>query len=109
MTEKSLPEESIFARAQELASTAERDAYVDRACHGDPTLRAEVEALLRADARSGDLLDLPEQSAATLDRRASNVPARRSARTSWSKRSVKAAWASSGWPSRRIPCAARWR
>ena len=67
MTEPSLPEESIFAQALEIASTAERAAFLDRACGNNQALRAEVEALLRAHARVGDLLDLPERSAATLD------------------------------------------
>jgi serine/threonine protein kinase len=69
MTERSLPEESIFAQARELESPAERAVYLDRACGDDRNLRAAVESLLRADdARACDLLDLPERSAATLDR-----------------------------------------
>jgi serine/threonine protein kinase/tetratricopeptide (TPR) repeat protein len=67
MTERSLPEEAIFAQALELESDAERAAYLDRACDDNPTLRAAVESLLRADARSGDMLDLPERSVAALD------------------------------------------
>jgi serine/threonine protein kinase/tetratricopeptide (TPR) repeat protein len=63
MTESSLPEQTIFAQALEIESAAEREAFLDRACGCNPTLRAEVEALLRADARSGDLLDLPERAA----------------------------------------------
>ena len=60
MPEPSLPEESIFAQALEIQSAAERAAFLDRACGDNPALRAEVEALLRASQRSGDLLDLPE-------------------------------------------------
>jgi serine/threonine protein kinase/tetratricopeptide (TPR) repeat protein len=60
MTEPSLPEESIFAKALEITSVAERAAFLDRACGQDKTLRAEVDALLHAQERSGDLLDLPE-------------------------------------------------
>src|SRR6516225_7674458 len=60
MPEPSLPEESIFAQALEIQSAAERAAFLDRACGDNPALRAEVEALLRAHERSGDLLDLPE-------------------------------------------------
>src|SRR5439155_17796232 len=67
MTEPSLLQESIFLQALERASPAERAAYLDRACGGKPELRAEVEALLRAHEKSGDLLDLPDQPAATLD------------------------------------------
>jgi WD40 repeat protein/serine/threonine protein kinase len=67
MNEPSLPEESIFAQALEIESAAERAAYLDRACGENRQLRAEVEALLRADEKSGDLLDLPEKPAATVD------------------------------------------
>jgi serine/threonine protein kinase/WD40 repeat protein len=67
MTEPSLPEETIFAQALELDSADERAAFLERACGGDRTLRAGVEALLRADERSGDLLDLPERPSARLN------------------------------------------
>jgi serine/threonine protein kinase/tetratricopeptide (TPR) repeat protein len=66
MNEPSLPEEAIFAQALELRSAAERAAYLDRACGADRHLRAEVEALLRANEQSGDLLDLPEKPVATV-------------------------------------------
>jgi serine/threonine protein kinase/tetratricopeptide (TPR) repeat protein len=68
MTELSLPEESIFAQALEIYSAAERVAYLERACGDNQALRAEVEALLRANERSGDLLDLPENPVANSDR-----------------------------------------
>src|SRR6185369_14965621 len=74
MTEPSLPEESIFAQALEMASAVERAAFLDRACGKNPALRAEVEALLRAHERSGDLLDLPEKMRTT----AEEPPARES-------------------------------
>jgi eukaryotic-like serine/threonine-protein kinase len=67
MTEPSLPEESILLQALEIASAAERAAYLDLACGDNRHLRAEVEALLRAHAQSGDLLDLPEKLAVTVD------------------------------------------
>ena len=67
MNEPSLPEESIFAQALDLESAAERAAYLDHACGANRQLRAEVEALLRANEKSGDLLDLPEKPAATVD------------------------------------------
>jgi hypothetical protein len=67
MAELSLPEESIFAQAQEIGAAAERATFLDRACGDNPALRAEAEALLRANEHSGDLLDLPEQPAATVD------------------------------------------
>src|SRR5579859_845124 len=67
MTEQSLPEESIFGQALEIESVAERAAFLDRACGDNQALRAEVEALLRASERSGDLLDLPENQVLTTD------------------------------------------
>jgi serine/threonine protein kinase/Flp pilus assembly protein TadD len=63
MNESSLPEESIFAQALQAKSAAERDAYLDRACGANPRLRADVEALLHANEKSGDLLDLPDKPA----------------------------------------------
>src|SRR5437016_13671509 len=67
MSEPSLPEESIFAQALEIGSAAERATFLDRACGENQALRAEVEALLRAHERSGDVLDLPEMPAVTVD------------------------------------------
>jgi serine/threonine protein kinase/Tfp pilus assembly protein PilF len=67
MTESSLPEESIFAQALEITSTAERAAFLNRACGNNQALRVEVEALLRAHEQSGDLLDLPEKPPVTTD------------------------------------------
>jgi hypothetical protein len=61
------PEESIFAQALEIASAAERAAFLDRACGQNETLRAEVETLLRAQGRSGDLLGLTENFSVTAD------------------------------------------
>src|SRR5262245_15889958 len=66
MNEPSLPQESIFFEALALKSTAERAAYLARACAGDQELQAQVEALLRAHEKSGDLLDLPEKPAVTI-------------------------------------------
>src|SRR2546421_4696 len=67
MTELPLPQESIFAQALEITSAAERAAFLDRACGHEQALRTEVEALLRAQERSGDLLDLPENAPVTTD------------------------------------------
>src|SRR5262245_17903383 len=68
MTEEPLPEESIFAQALEIGSAADRAAFLNLACGDNLGLRADVEALLRADARSGDLLDLPETLPDTINR-----------------------------------------
>ena len=65
MTEPSLAEESIFAQALEIGSSAERAAFLDRACGQNRVLRADVEALLGAHGRNGDLLDLLDKPAVT--------------------------------------------
>ena len=67
MTEPSLPEESILLQVLEIALAAERAAYLEHACGDNRHLRTDVEALLRAHAQSGDLLDLPEKPAVTFD------------------------------------------
>ncbi|HJZ91946.1 MAG TPA: protein kinase [Gemmataceae bacterium] len=66
MAEPRIPEESIFAQALEVPA-AERSAFLDRACGRDARLRADVEALLLADDQTGDLLDLPDSQADTVD------------------------------------------
>jgi tetratricopeptide (TPR) repeat protein/serine/threonine protein kinase len=48
---------AIFGEALDCASPAEQAAYLDRACGGDPALRARVEALLRAHQRAGHFLE----------------------------------------------------
>lgn len=52
-------EKSIFLDAVEIGTAAERAQFLERACAGHPELRAQVEALLRAQDVSGDLLDAP--------------------------------------------------
>jgi eukaryotic-like serine/threonine-protein kinase len=51
--------ESVFATAVALTTEAERAAYLDEACAGEPALRTQVEALIRAHLRAGHLLDRP--------------------------------------------------
>src|SRR5262249_11188786 len=59
--------DQIFWDAAQLASTAERDAYLDRACAGDVVLRHRVEQLLQAGARAGSFLEsLAPKSVATV-------------------------------------------
>jgi hypothetical protein len=48
--------EQIFLEAVELQSLADRIAYLDRACAGDPELRARVEGLIRAHEEAGTFL-----------------------------------------------------
>jgi eukaryotic-like serine/threonine-protein kinase len=55
----SLPEHSakdIFAEALRLTNPAERAAYLDQACAGNPGHREEVESLLSAHERAGSFL-----------------------------------------------------
>ena len=66
MVERQASEKSIFLEALEIASPEERASYVEAACGGDPHLREEVEALLRAYDRPRRLLDSPGSLAPTL-------------------------------------------
>ncbi|HZM71141.1 MAG TPA: serine/threonine-protein kinase [Candidatus Cryosericum sp.] len=60
-----LPDSGRWARIAPILEQAldlgprERAALLDHACAGDPALRAEIEALLRADAEAGSFLDAP--------------------------------------------------
>src|SRR5262245_12416410 len=47
----------IFLGAVEEPSPARREAYLDRACDGDPALRQQVARLLEAHAAGGSLFD----------------------------------------------------
>jgi WD40 repeat protein/serine/threonine protein kinase len=63
-----MSEEEIFHEALARGSPEERAAYLDQACAGDPTQRAAVEALLRANVGAGGFLEPPAPAlAATLD------------------------------------------
>src|SRR5262245_64918520 len=42
----------------------EREAYVDKACAGDPSLRAAVESLLKSHEETGNFVDMPAYEAA---------------------------------------------
>src|SRR5262245_44619730 len=50
-------EESLFAAALELPTTADRQAVLDDACAGDACLRQRVEKLLAADENACRILD----------------------------------------------------
>ena len=54
-----MTEETIFLTALEQATPADRAAYLDAACAGDPALRQRVEALLRSQADPDSFLDRP--------------------------------------------------
>ena len=49
---------AILDDALELQGS-NRAAYLDRTCDGDPQLRSDIEALLAADADSGEFLEIP--------------------------------------------------
>jgi serine/threonine protein kinase/tetratricopeptide (TPR) repeat protein len=51
---------TIFGKALELPSAADRAAYLDQACGGDAALRAEVEGLLQALEAAGPFLNRPD-------------------------------------------------
>lgn len=53
-----MTDESIFATALAIPAPADRAAYLDQVCAGNPTLRREIEELLAAHAAS-NLLDAP--------------------------------------------------
>src|SRR5262245_30352235 len=52
-------EPDIFMAALQLASAAERRAYLDEACGADQALRQRLEALLEVHARVGNFLESP--------------------------------------------------
>jgi WD40 repeat protein/serine/threonine protein kinase len=52
-------ERSIFLAVLELDDPAERVAYLDRACVGDPARRAQVEQLLKAHQQPGHFMEQP--------------------------------------------------
>src|SRR5256885_10872838 len=59
-------EKSIFLSAIEIPFGSERSAFLERACAGNPALRAEVEALLLAHEKPQRLLDDPVASPPTI-------------------------------------------
>src|SRR5262249_55612357 len=59
--------------AREKADPAERAAYLDEACAGDPDLRRRVEALLKAHPARGDVLE-PPAAGATADHPSADPP-----------------------------------
>src|SRR5512137_575306 len=64
MNGSDLPDEVLFEGALNCRSSAERAAYLDQACAGQPELRRQLEVLLAAHDRSGTFL---ERAAAATD------------------------------------------
>jgi serine/threonine-protein kinase len=52
-------ERDIFHGAREIADTAERTAYLEKACAGDAALQEHVEALLEVQSKLGSFLETP--------------------------------------------------
>ncbi len=52
-------ERTVFLAALDITDSVERSTYLDRACAGNSKLRQQVDALLAADARSGEFLNVP--------------------------------------------------
>jgi len=61
------PAEAIFFAALEKATSAERAAYLDGACAGQPELRVRVEKLLKAHLQAGAFLDQPHTAAGAVE------------------------------------------
>jgi eukaryotic-like serine/threonine-protein kinase len=57
MNEQNSQEEAIFEQALRLETAAERTAYLDGACRGQPELRARLELLLAAHFQADGFLD----------------------------------------------------
>src|SRR5437588_6247003 len=60
-------QKSVFVAAIEIVSAAERAAFLDEACKGNPPLRAEVESLLRAHESPQPILDAATPGVPTID------------------------------------------
>src|SRR6516165_8524494 len=54
-----MSERSLFLAVLDIEDPRERSAYLERACAGDPTLRAEVERLLKAHQDPGRFMEHP--------------------------------------------------
>jgi len=68
--------ETIFGDAIEIASPEERQAFLDRECQDDPSLRQEVEKLVLDYFRAGDFLEQPlaQIAAPTIDQLITEKP-----------------------------------
>jgi serine/threonine protein kinase/Tfp pilus assembly protein PilF len=62
MDKQPLRVKTVFNQALELATAAERAAYLEQACAGAPALREKVEALLRAYEEAGSFLERPAEA-----------------------------------------------
>ncbi len=56
--------ERVFNAAVNLQDSTDREAFLNAACHGDHSLRAELDKLLRHDALAGSFLSTPSEEVA---------------------------------------------
>ena len=107
-----MTERDLFIAALQKEDAGQRREYLREACGPNPALLERVEGLLQVYEDADSFLESPAP-APTLTvespEPARRARARSSAPTSCWSRSARAAWASSTWPSRPSPCAARWR
>src|SRR5690348_7106141 len=54
-----MTERELFLQALDITDSAERAAFVDRACANEPDLRRQVDQLLKAHEIAGQFLDQP--------------------------------------------------
>jgi eukaryotic-like serine/threonine-protein kinase len=70
-----MTERSIFLAVLEIEDQGVRAAYLDRACAGEPALRARVEGLLKAHQEAGPFMERPAPAlVGTLDEPVSERP-----------------------------------
>ncbi len=90
--------EQLFEAARDL-KPAERAAFLDKECNGDPELKREVEALLSGDADADGFLQNPTRD--FLGKTETVIGPYHLLELIG-----QAEWAKSGWPSRSSRCAA---
>ena len=95
-----MSEQTIFTEALEIEGKAERSAFLERACGADAALRQRIERLLARHGEEDGFLDRPALAPAATGAY-TPAPAVVSGRISCCRRSARAAWGRSGWPSSR--------
>ena len=58
---------NIFLDALEIAVPADRYAFMEHACGGDPELQSQVNALMEASEKAGNFLETPPHAMAIAD------------------------------------------
>src|SRR6516164_5502628 len=65
--------EPFLAAAVEIADDAQRNAYVERVCAGEPHRREELQRMVRDYFAAGSLLERPAAIGATMDQPAERI------------------------------------